>query len=73
MENVVKRLEEKKEGELEVFKWFRTHVIDSKQEPSIEHHELVSVQISFHLISYLFLTLLVCFPLVRDISKSSQT
>lgn len=73
MENVVKRLEEKKEGEREVFKWFRTHVIDSKQEPSIEHQELVSVQISFHLISYLFLTLLVCFPLVRDISKSSQT
>lgn len=70
MENVVKRLEEK-EGD-QVFKWFRTHVIDSKLEPSIEHQELVSVQISFHLISYLFLTLLLCFQLVRDISKSSQ-
>ncbi|XP_050251707.1 uncharacterized protein LOC126698486 isoform X6 [Quercus robur] len=38
MENVVKRLEEK-EGD-QVFKWFRTHVIDSKLEPSIEHQEL---------------------------------
>ncbi|XP_030934734.1 uncharacterized protein LOC115960137 isoform X6 [Quercus lobata] len=38
MENVVKRLEGK-EGD-QVFKWFRTHVIDSKLEPSIEHQEL---------------------------------
>ncbi|XP_062148065.1 uncharacterized protein LOC133856999 isoform X2 [Alnus glutinosa] len=40
IEHVVKRLEEKKQGDLEVFKWFRTHVIDSKLEPSIEHQEL---------------------------------
>lgn len=40
IERVVKRLEEKKQGDLEVFKWFRTHVIDSKLEPSIEHQEL---------------------------------
>ncbi|KAM4070050.1 hypothetical protein ACB094_12G135700 [Castanea mollissima] len=40
MENVVKRFEEKKEGDLDVFKWFRTHVINSKLEPSIEHQEL---------------------------------
>ncbi|KAL4596499.1 hypothetical protein ACB092_12G167400 [Castanea dentata] len=43
MENVVKRFEEKKEGDLEVFKWFRTHVIDSKLEPSIEHQELYTL------------------------------
>ncbi|KAK9993421.1 hypothetical protein SO802_023124 [Lithocarpus litseifolius] len=42
MENVVKRLEEK-EGDLEVFKWFRTQVIDSKLEPSIEHQELYTL------------------------------
>ncbi|XP_050251709.1 uncharacterized protein LOC126698486 isoform X8 [Quercus robur] len=41
MENVVKRLEEK-EGD-QVFKWFRTHVIDSKLEPSIEHQELYTL------------------------------
>ncbi|XP_059433585.1 uncharacterized protein LOC132166729 isoform X2 [Corylus avellana] len=40
IERVVKRLEEKKQGDLEVFKWFRTHVIDSKLEPSIGHQEL---------------------------------
>ncbi|KAM3683298.1 hypothetical protein ACJW31_12G136700 [Castanea mollissima] len=43
MENVVKRFEEKKEGDLEVFKWFRTHVINSKLEPSIEHQELYTL------------------------------
>ncbi|XP_030934735.1 uncharacterized protein LOC115960137 isoform X7 [Quercus lobata] len=41
MENVVKRLEGK-EGD-QVFKWFRTHVIDSKLEPSIEHQELYTL------------------------------
>lgn len=39
----MKRLEDKKEGDIvEVFKWFRSHVIDYKLEPSIEHQELVS-------------------------------
>jgi hypothetical protein len=55
----VKRLEEKKQGDLEVFKWFRTHVIDSKLEPSIEHHELVSVS---NINPLLFLnSFLICF------------
>lgn len=49
----MKRLEEKKQGDLEVFKWFRTHVIDSKLEPSIEHQELVSVS---NINSFLFLS-----------------
>jgi serine/threonine-protein kinase 19 len=49
----VKRLEEKKQGDLEVFKWFRTHVIDSKLEPSIGHQELVSVS---NINALLFLT-----------------
>lgn len=39
----MKRLEDKKEGDIvEVFKWFKSHVIDYKLEPSIEHQELVS-------------------------------
>ena len=74
MELVVKRLEEKKQGDLQVFNWFRTHVINSKLEPSIEHQELVSVSninrstcISYHFYSTL------CFPPIRDISKNSQT
>ncbi|KAG2719210.1 hypothetical protein I3760_03G257200 [Carya illinoinensis] len=40
IECVVKRLGEKKQGDLEVFKWFRTHVVDAKLESSIEHQEL---------------------------------
>ncbi|XP_041006121.1 serine/threonine-protein kinase 19 homolog [Juglans microcarpa x Juglans regia] len=40
IERVVKRLGEKKQGDLEVFKWFRTHVVDAKLESSIEHQEL---------------------------------
>lgn len=40
IERVVKRLEEKKQSDLEVFKCFRAHVIDSKLEPSIDHQEL---------------------------------
>lgn len=39
----MKRMEEKKQGDLEVFGWFRTHVIDVKLEHSIHHQELVSV------------------------------
>ncbi|XP_031251597.1 serine/threonine-protein kinase 19 homolog isoform X1 [Pistacia vera] len=43
MERVVKRIKEKKRGDVEVFEWFREHVIDSKLEPSIEHQELYSL------------------------------
>lgn len=38
----MKRIKEKKQGDVEVFEWFREHVIDSKLEPSVEHQELVS-------------------------------
>eukprot|EP00257_Ricinus_communis_P021707 XP_015581246.1 serine/threonine-protein kinase 19 isoform X1 [Ricinus communis] len=40
---VVKRLEEKKQGDVIVFEWFRTHVIDVKLEASIDHQELCSL------------------------------
>ncbi|KAH9785378.1 serine/threonine-kinase [Citrus sinensis] len=42
IECVVKRMEEKKQVNLEVFEWFQTHVLDSKLEPSVGHEELVS-------------------------------
>lgn len=35
-------MEERKQCDLEVFKWFKWHVIESKLEHSIEHQELVS-------------------------------
>ncbi|CAK7346379.1 unnamed protein product [Dovyalis caffra] len=40
IDRVVKRMEEKKQRNLEVFMWFKTHVIDNKQDPSIDHQEL---------------------------------
>ncbi|XP_030497161.2 uncharacterized protein LOC115712886 isoform X1 [Cannabis sativa] len=40
IERVMKRSEDRKLDNLEVFEWFKTHVIDSKLEPSIEHQEL---------------------------------
>lgn len=44
MERVVKSLEEKKDSDiLEVFKWFKSHVLDNKLEPSIEHQELCTL------------------------------
>ncbi|XVE77937.1 hypothetical protein DITRI_Ditri13aG0104300 [Diplodiscus trichospermus] len=43
IEHFVKRMEERKTGDLEVFKWFKVHVIESKLEPSIEHQELCSL------------------------------
>ncbi|OAY34611.1 serine/threonine-protein kinase 19 [Manihot esculenta] len=43
IEHVMKRMEEKKQGDLEVFGWFRTHVIDVKLEHSIHHQELCSL------------------------------
>ncbi|CAN1245109.1 Serine/threonine-protein kinase 19 [Linum grandiflorum] len=42
VERATKRLEETGKGDTEVFEWFRTHVIDCKLEPSIDHQELVS-------------------------------
>lgn len=35
-------MEEKKQDDLPVFEWFKTHVISSKLDPSIGHDELVS-------------------------------
>ncbi|KAG6774611.1 hypothetical protein POTOM_021971 [Populus tomentosa] len=40
VDRVVKRMEEKKQRNLEVFEWFKTHVIDNKQDPSIDDQEL---------------------------------
>ncbi|KAI4349383.1 hypothetical protein L6164_009975 [Bauhinia variegata] len=39
----VKRMEDEKKGGCEVFGWFKTHVLDSKLESSIGHHELCSL------------------------------
>jgi serine/threonine-protein kinase 19 len=36
-------MEEKKQSDLEIFKLFKMHVLDSKLEPSIGHHELLSL------------------------------
>lgn len=46
-------MEEKKLDGLEVFDWFRTHVIDTKLEPNISHDELVSEYVAvdwFHIL-----------------------
>ncbi|CAN1245108.1 Serine/threonine-protein kinase 19 [Linum grandiflorum] len=43
VERATKRLEETGKGDTEVFEWFRTHVIDCKLEPSIDHQELWSL------------------------------
>ncbi|MBA0832097.1 hypothetical protein Goarm_016507 [Gossypium armourianum] len=43
LEHVVKRMEEKKQGDVDVFKWFKGHVIESKLEPCIEHEELYAL------------------------------
>uniref|UniRef100_A0A6N2LST9 Serine/threonine-protein kinase 19 n=1 Tax=Salix viminalis TaxID=40686 RepID=A0A6N2LST9_SALVM len=40
VDRAVKRMEEKKLRNLEVFEWFKTQVIDNKQDPSIDHQEL---------------------------------
>ncbi|GAB4830540.1 hypothetical protein Ancab_020304 [Ancistrocladus abbreviatus] len=40
IDHVVKNLEPKKKGDLAVFDWFKTHVIMTKLEPSIQHQEL---------------------------------
>lgn len=43
IELVVKRMEAKKQENLAVFEWFKTHVIAARLEPSIEHQELCSL------------------------------
>ncbi|KAL1219359.1 hypothetical protein V5N11_007888 [Cardamine amara subsp. amara] len=43
VDRIVKRMEEKKQNDLDIFKWFKEHVLDSKLEPSIGHHELFSL------------------------------
>ncbi|ESQ50426.1 hypothetical protein EUTSA_v10002060mg [Eutrema salsugineum] len=43
VDRIVKRMEEKKQSDVEVFKWFKGHVLDSKLEPSIGHDELCSL------------------------------
>lgn len=51
-------MDEKKQGDVDVFKWFKGHVIESKLEPSIEHEELVSGQTPMNHAVYLIFTLL---------------
>ncbi|KAI9118981.1 hypothetical protein K1719_009656 [Acacia pycnantha] len=43
IDHVVKKMDNKKQGEHQVFGWFKTHVLNSKLEPSIEHQELCSL------------------------------
>ncbi|KAJ4954417.1 hypothetical protein NE237_011200 [Protea cynaroides] len=40
---VMRRMEAKNQDKIAVFEWFKTYVIASKPEPSIEHHELYSL------------------------------
>ncbi|KAM7257717.1 hypothetical protein ACFE04_013458 [Oxalis oulophora] len=41
IELIVKRSKDGEQGDVEVFEWFKIHVIDSKLEPGIGHQELV--------------------------------
>ncbi|XP_027094910.1 uncharacterized protein [Coffea arabica] len=43
IERAVKRLQTKRQDDLTVFDWFKTHVIPSKLDPSIGHQELFSL------------------------------
>ncbi|CAA7013987.1 unnamed protein product [Microthlaspi erraticum] len=43
VDRIEKRMEEKKQSDVEVFKWFKEHVIDSRLEPGIRHDELCSL------------------------------
>jgi len=38
----VKRLENKNQQDIQVFEWFKRHVIESKLDVSIDHQEMVS-------------------------------
>ncbi|CAN1245107.1 Serine/threonine-protein kinase 19 [Linum grandiflorum] len=59
VERATKRLEETGKGDTEVFEWFRTHVIDCKLEPSIDHQELVSALNILKLVLIVFIYILV--------------
>lgn len=43
IERVVRRMEDKKQNDLVVFEWFKTHVVQSKLETGISHQELWSL------------------------------
>ncbi|XP_048137515.1 serine/threonine-protein kinase 19 homolog isoform X2 [Rhodamnia argentea] len=43
IERAVKRMEEKNVHDLEVFEWFKIHVIDTRLEPNISHQDLCSL------------------------------
>ncbi|CAN7076909.1 unnamed protein product [Brassica oleracea var. botrytis] len=43
VDRIAKRMEENKQSDTDIFKWFKEHVLDSKLEPSIAHHELCSL------------------------------
>lgn len=43
IERVVKRMEEKNGHDLEVFEWFKIHVLDTRLEPNISHLDLCSL------------------------------
>ncbi|CAH9073768.1 unnamed protein product [Cuscuta europaea] len=43
IEHVIKIMEEKKKEKLTVFEWFKAHIISSKLDPCIGHHELCSL------------------------------
>ncbi|XP_022156619.1 serine/threonine-protein kinase 19 isoform X2 [Momordica charantia] len=43
IDHVISRFEERMQCGIEVFQWFKTHVIDCKLEPSIGHQELCTL------------------------------
>ncbi|KAG2323631.1 hypothetical protein Bca4012_059101 [Brassica carinata] len=43
VDRIAQRMEDKKHNDTEIFKWFKEHVLDSKLEPSIGHHELCTL------------------------------
>lgn len=42
IDHVTSRFEERMQRGMEIFQWFKMHVLDCKLEPSIGHQELVS-------------------------------
>ncbi|KFK40422.1 hypothetical protein AALP_AA3G371800 [Arabis alpina] len=59
VDRIVKRMEEKKQRDLEIFKWFKEHVLDSKLESSIGHNELCSLLSSGGKVKDAHITLLI--------------
>ncbi|KAF8090303.1 hypothetical protein N665_0479s0007 [Sinapis alba] len=43
VDRIAKRMEDKKQSDSDIFKWFKEHVLDSKLEPSIAHHDLCTL------------------------------